>query len=251
MRHFIVITVLLHLTFAQLFSSIFNLFRILPESPKTYAVVDTTSGRLQGVEESSDSSHKYFAFKGIPYAEPPVGELRFRNPVPHRGWSGLRKALEYGEKCCTKGMYGLLGGGQEDCLFLNVFSPNLKGNLPVMFWIHGGSFLYGDGSSLLFGPELLVRENVVIVTFNYRLSVFGFLSTEDKHAQGNYGLKDIVLALKWVKQNIKNFGGDPDNITAFGQSAGAMSVHLMLMSKMSQGLFHKAIMMSGTALSSL
>jgi bile salt-stimulated lipase len=215
---------------------------------KSKIIVSTSAGFLEGSQESFGSQFKYFAFKGIPYAEPPIGELRFRNPVPHRGWSGVRNATVFGKSCLGEGYFGMMKGESEDCLYLNVYSPNVHGNLPVMFWIHGGGFRIGDGSSLVYGPKLLVREDVVIVTINYRLSVFGFLSTEDKHAQGNYGLKDMVLALKWVKQNIKNFGGDPDNITAFGTSSGAASVHLMLMSKMSQGLFHKAIMMSGTAL---
>lgn len=211
--------------------------------------VHTHSGWLQGTQENSDLTHKYFAFRGIPYAQPPLGELRFRNPVSHRGWSGTKIATKYGDSCLSEGVLGLFTGSSEDCLFLNVFSSRLQSKMPVMVFVHGGGWFFGDGNAFLFGPELLVREDVVIVTFNYRLSVFGFLSTGDKHAQGNYGLKDMVMALKWVKKNVRNFGGDPDNITIFGQSAGSASVHYLMMSKMSQGLFHKAIMMSGTAIS--
>lgn len=118
-----------------------------------------------------------------------------------------------------------------------------------MFWIHGGGYIIGNGNSAVYGPDLIVRENVTIVTINYRLSSLGFLSTEDENAQGNYGLKDMVMALKWVQRNIVNFNGDPNQVTIFGQSAGSSSVHYLLLSDMSKGLFKQAIMQSGTALS--
>lgn len=166
----------------------------------------------------------YFSFKGIPYAEPPVGALRFRNPVPHRGWSGVRDAAEHGEHCPHSGWFGLDAGGQEDCLFLNVYSSSLSGSRPVMFWIHGGSFTGGSGDSWTYGPDHLVNDGVVVVTINYRLGAFGYLATGDSAAQGNWGMKDMIEALRWVRQNIAAFGGNPNQVTAFGESAGSVAV---------------------------
>lgn len=226
------------------------------------------SGQLQGVREISGLFNIFFAFKGIPYAEPPVGDLRFKNPVPHKGWSGVRDASNHGDHCPNDGLSGIGAGGHENCLFLNVYTPNLTGNLSVMVcnqlikndcvlfkylfvrqvWIHGGAFIIGDGNDLIYGADLLVRENVIVVTLNYRLSSLGFLSTGDKHAQGNYGLKDMVVALKWVKKNIAAFGGNGGRITIFGQSAGSVAIHLLLVAGKHKGLFHQAIMQSGTAL---
>ncbi|KAG5669412.1 hypothetical protein PVAND_017299 [Polypedilum vanderplanki] len=214
-------------------------------------IVKTSGGQLRGIRVRTGLFTSYLAFKGIPYAEPPIGNLRFRAPIPHHGWQGIRDASKHGNVCPTNGVIGigLLPSGDENCLFLNVYTTNVNANLPVLFWIYGGAFILGDGNSLIYGPDELMKENIVVVTFNYRLSVFGFLSTGDEHAQGNYGLKDMVLALKWVKENIKNFGGDPNKITIVGQSAGAVSVHHLMLSQMTQGLFHQAIMMSGSALS--
>lgn len=216
---------------------------------KRHPIVTTVSGQVQGIREASGFFHMFYAFKGIPYATSPVGDLRFRNPKSHEGWSGVRDASKHGHHCPNEGIMGIGAGGDEDCLYLNVYSTNLTGNFPVMFWIHGGAFLIGDGNSLVYGPDLLLREDVVVVTINYRLSSLGFLSTGDKHAQGNYGLKDIVMALRFVKENIAAFGGNPDKVTVFGQSAGSTAIHLLLLSDMSEGLFHQAIMQSGTGLS--
>jgi bile salt-stimulated lipase len=214
---------------------------------KPKMTVETTAGTLEGTIDVY-GLFSYVAFKGIPYAMPPVGDLRFRNPVPFKGWSGVRKATEYGKSCPGLGFYGLFKGDSEDCLFLDVFSPKLDGNAPVMVIFSASGFFLSEPNSLFYGPQLLVQEGVVIVTLNYRLSVLGFLNTEDEFAQGNYGLKDMVLALKWVQQNIKKFGGNPDNVTVFGCSSGAVSAHLIMMSKMTQKLFHKVILSSGTAL---
>lgn len=161
----------------------------------------------------------------------------------------MRDASSHGNHCPNDGIGGIGAGGNEDCLFLNVYTQNLSGNLSVMFWIHGGAFIIGDGNSLVYGADLLVREDVIVVTMNYRLSALGFLSTGDKHAQGNYGLKDMVMALKWVNENIAAFGGNPRRITVFGQSAGSVAIHLLLMSEMAKGLFQQAIMQSGSAFS--
>lgn len=141
------------------------------------------------------------------------------------------------------------GKGSEDCLYLNVFTPNLKPAkpLPVMVWIHGGGFFSGSGSDLIYGPEFLIRHDVVFVSINYRLDVLGFLCLDIEEVPGNAGLKDQALALRWVKRNISNFGGDPENITIFGESAGGVSVSYHLMSPMSKGLFKRAIPQSGSS----
>lgn len=215
------------------------------------AIVLTTGGLLKGVHIKS-SQYDYLSFKGIPYAEPPVGDLRFRSPIPHKGWKGVRDASEHGSFCANKfGFFGVEGtvGGSEDCLFLNVYTPDLKRSHAVMFWIHGGAFMSGNGNSLLYGPGPLVSENVVLVTINHRYSAFGFLSTNDEFAPGNQGLKDIVLALTWVQQNINQFGGDPDRVTVFGHSAGSTAVHFLMLSDMTEGLFQQSIMQSGAAFS--
>lgn len=172
----------------------------------------------------------YFAFRGIPYAEPPVGALRWRNPVPHRGWTGVRDASQHGEHCPHNGWFGLDIGGVEDCLFLNVNTPALTGSRPVMVWIHGGSFSSGSGDSWVYGPDFFVNENVVLVTINYRLGILGFLGTADGASQGNYGLKDMVEALRWVRTNIASFGGNPNQVTIFGESAGSVAVSIQLFS---------------------
>jgi bile salt-stimulated lipase len=190
----------------------------------------------------------YFSFKGIPYALPPLTNRRFRPPAAHPGWAGIRPALEHGNNCPNGG--GLLGSyeGDEDCLFLNVYSRNLAGRRPVMVWIHGGSFTGGSGDNTTYGPEYYMVDDVVVVTINYRLGFLGFLSTGDAAAPGNWGLKDAVEALRWVQRNIARFGGDPDNVTIFGESAGSVIVHFLVLSELANGLFHKAISQSGMAL---
>lgn len=182
-------------------------------------VVATDGGQLSGTEERTNSTDiRFFAWRGIPYAQPPVGNLRFSDPVPHGGWTGVRDASQHGNRCPSS------SGGEEDCLFLNVYSTNIIGRRPVMVWIHGGAFNGGSGNSVSFPPDLYMAEDIVMVTFNYRLGILGFLSTEDSAAPGNYAMKDMVLALRWVQNNILNFGGDPDNVTIFGESAGGVAV---------------------------
>lgn len=142
---------------------------------------------------------------------------------------------------------GEIEEGNEDCLFLNVYTPSIKGpKAPVMVWFHGGGFISGSGDSEFYGPNYLVEEGVVVVTINYRLEVFGFLCLDTKDVPGNAGMKDQVAALRWVKENISDFGGDPDNVTIFGESAGAGAITCHLVSPMSKGLFHKAIAQSGS-----
>ena len=189
--------------------------------------MSTTTGQLQGIQLSTGILQpNYFAFKGVPYAEPPVGNLRFRNPVPHRGWSGVRDAAEHRDHCPSDGWFGLDVGGAEDCLFLNVYTPSLTGNRAVMVWIHGGSFTGGSGDSWLQGPDHLVNDGVILVTINYRLGILGFMGTGDAAAQGNWGLKDCIEALRWVRNNIAAFGGNPNQVTVFGESAGGVIVSL-------------------------
>ncbi|XP_058812879.1 acylcarnitine hydrolase-like [Topomyia yanbarensis] len=211
-------------------------------------IVSSPSGQIQGTVESCGLFCTYYSFKGIPYALPPVGELRFRNPVASPGWSGVRDGRRHGATCLQVGAEAGEVIGDEDCLFLNVYSENIIGARPVMVWIHGGAFSAGTGDTEPFDPQKLVREGVTLVTINYRLGALGFLSTADQYAQGNWGLKDCIEALRWVQRNIAAFGGDPNNVTIFGNSAGGSLVHFLYLSELAEGLFHKAIAQSGTAL---
>jgi para-nitrobenzyl esterase len=219
------------------------------------AVVRVDGGELQGT-----TGDGVVAFKGIPFAAPPVGDLRWRPPQPAARWTGVRQASEYGADC-MQGRFGppppagapAARVPSEDCLFLNVWrpaDPNAR-KLPVMVWIHGGGFVGGSGvlQGAAGGP--FARQGVVLVTVNYRLGRFGFfafpaLSRErPDEPKGNYAYMDQIAALQWVKRNIAAFGGDPDNVTIFGFSAGGVSVHSLLASPMARGLFHKAIVESG------
>ena len=210
-------------------------------------VTDTTAGKVRGSHE--DDLH---VFRGVPYAAPPVGELRFRAPQPHPGWSGVRDATEFGPVSFQEGMEGLDAilpsppqPQSEDCLFLNIWTPGLDDAArPVMVWIHGGAFTLGSGSDRLYsGAHLAARGDVVVVTINYRLGVLGFLH-EPALGETNFGMRDMVAALRWVQDNVANFGGDPDNVTIFGESAGGAAVACLLVSPEAQGLAHAAIGMS-------
>jgi para-nitrobenzyl esterase len=192
-------------------------------------------------------------FKGIPYAAPPVGDLRWKPPLAAQPWQGVRMAQEFSADCPQKSNVGSRAPAQsEDCLYLNVWSPEgaEPGSLPVMVWVHGGSFVAGSGSEKRLDGTLLARENVVVVSINYRVGLFGFLahpqlSMESPHGvSGNYGLLDKICAFQWIKQNIAAFGGDPDRITAFGVSAGSASLSLLLTSALAKDLFNQAILES-------
>ncbi|VVC41621.1 Carboxylesterase type B, conserved site,Carboxylesterase, type B,Carboxylesterase type B [Cinara cedri] len=223
----------------------------------TKDVLQIHQGQIKGSVLKSRDGREFYAFQGIPYAKPPIGDLRFKEPVPAESWKGILNTNTQPNICIQKNlfMYQTLNEiiGDEDCLYLNVYTPRIPKfgdyrRLPVMVWIPGGGFSSGHGGSSLYGPQYLLDKEVVLVTINYRVGPLGFLSTEDDEMPGNYGMKDQVLALKWVQKNIPIFGGDPKRVTIFGESAGAVSVGLHLLSPMSKGLFHKAIIESGSPL---
>lgn len=221
----------------------------MDENPR----VTVNEGVLQGNVKNDYQGNRYYSFRGIPYGEAPIGELRFKAPKPAQPWKGIRDATKEGSDCYSRHMIFKHIVGAEDCLYLNVFTPKLPAedrNLkPVMVWIHGGGFTAGSGSSEMYGPDFLITESVVLVTVNYRLGILGFLSFDDPDLEttGNAGLKDQVMALRWVQSNISKFGGNPNNVTVFGESAGAASIHYMILSPMGKGLFHKAILQSSSA----
>ncbi|KAB0348119.1 hypothetical protein FD754_012976, partial [Muntiacus muntjak] len=229
----------------------------------TRPVRTTHTGKVQGslvyVKNADVGVH---TFLGIPFAKPPVGLLRFAPPEPPESWSGVKDVTSQPAKCLqdVDGMKRMTDklrnvtlpstSMSEDCLYLNIHTPahsHEGSNLPVMVWIHGGGLVLGM-ASMYDGSAMAAFEDVVVVVIQYRLGLLGFFSTGDKHATGNWGYLDQVAALRWVQQNIAYFGGDPGRVTIFGESAGGISVSLHVMSPMSQGLFHGAIMESGVAL---
>ncbi len=214
--------------------------------------VETGLGKLAGNETEGVRS-----FKGIPYAQPPLGELRFRPPAPPQPWPGERDATRFGASAPQSGLMlaalpGMdVGPQSEDCLYLNVYAPagaRPGDRKPVLVWIHGGGFVIGSGSQQVYdGSGLARRGDVVVVTINYRLGVLGFLDLGEPGdvAVDNAGILDQIAALRWVQEHITAFGGDPDNVTIFGESAGGMSVGTLLGCPAARGLFHKAIAQSG------
>ncbi|XP_042887296.1 venom carboxylesterase-6-like [Penaeus japonicus] len=211
-------------------------------------------GEILGTAEVDEEGKSYYAFRNVPYAQPPLGERRFRDPVPAEGWEGVRDGSVTPPLCPQLDLALYHAGkkvirGHEDCLYLNVFTPEgANTKLPVMVWLHEGAFMVGGASDLSPGP--LVSKGVVFVSLHYRLGTLGFLSTGDTVLPGNLGLKDQTLALQWVKDNIRDLGGDPDKVTLFGVSSGASSAHLQVLSPYAQGLFQRAILQSGTGLCS-
>ncbi|KZC04930.1 Cholinesterase [Dufourea novaeangliae] len=218
------------------------------ESP----IVQTKSGPVQGsVWKTPWHNVKYFSFRGVPYAQPPIGDLRFKPPVPIDPWTNVLDARK--ERSVCPQLSGDSYVGNEDCLYLNVHTPVTKFDdsmpkLATMVWIYGGSFIHGSGDASTYGPDFFMEQNVVVVTLNYRLGALGFLHLNHPNAMGNAGLLDQNLALKWVKDNIAAFGGDPANVTIFGQSAGSSSVVLHHLSELSSDLFTRSISQSGTPL---
>ena len=210
------------------------------------------SGRISGV--ASGDVHVY---KGIPFAAPPVGKLRWRPPQPVPPWDGVRQCITFGPWCPQpRQIVGReFGETNEDCLYLNVWAPAQRpdAKLPVMVWIHGGGHTTGSGSASYYNGEKLARLGVVVVTINYRLGPFGYLAhpllskESERGVSGNYGMLDQIAALGWVQRNIAAFGGDPGCVTIFGESAGAVSVCRLMVSPLAKGLFHRAIAQSGGA----
>jgi para-nitrobenzyl esterase len=222
----------------------------VPQPP----TVKIAQGELAG-KFIADARQK--AFLGLPYAAPPVGELRWKAPQPAAGWKRVRDATKFGNRCEQWHIWNdyvfLDSGPSEDCLFLNVYTPasaKRSAKLPVMLWIHGGGFAVGAGSEPRYTNSGLVDRGVVLVTINYRLNVFGFLASEDLMKEGgghagNYGLMDMAAALRWVRANIAAFGGDPANVTVFGESAGSFAVSALSAAPETRGLFAKMIGESG------
>ena len=219
--------------------------------------LQTPQGTLIGEQDNNGIR----SFKGIPYAAAPTGARRWLPPVPAGNWSGERVADSYGPDCMQSAYpagsiyYNPARHTSEDCLFLNVWAPaGAQTGLPVMVWIHGGALTRGSGSLREYNGARLARKGVVTVTINYRLGVFGYfahpqlIAESPDHAAGNYGVLDQIEALRWVQKNIAAFGGNPDNVTLFGESAGAWSINFLLASPLAQGLFHKAIGESGARL---
>ena len=209
--------------------------------------VSISGGQVQGA--ASASNPEVIAFKGIPFAAPPVGDLRWQPPAPVVAWSDVRDATENGAICVQNGGQDVTQ--DEDCLFLNVWAPRETAALrPVLFWIHGGGYTGGSGSTALYDGTPLAGDGAVVVTINYRLNVLGFLahpalSDESPHgASGNYGLLDMVAALEWVRDNIATFGGDPERVTIFGESAGGGAVMSVMLMPQAEGLYHGAIAQS-------
>lgn len=207
--------------------------------------VEVEQGALKGIEE--DGVRR---FLGIPFAEAPTGERRWKAPVPVADWSGERDATAYGSGCAQSGPAGRAPDYpvSEDCLTLNIWAPaDQTGPLPVMVWIHGGGHMWGSGREETFDGTEFARKGVVLVTINYRLGVLGFMAHPELtaeapyHSSGNYGILDQIEALKWIKANIASFGGDPDRVTIFGESAGAGAVNILQASPLAKGLFQRAI----------
>ncbi|CAD7085838.1 unnamed protein product [Hermetia illucens] len=219
--------------------------------PESDPIVTTSLGKIRGTCLKSSTGKAFYAFRGIRYAKPPINELRFKAPQPADKWNGIFDATKDGPRCPQP--TANLSDISEDCLRINVYTHNLpsegSGNVrkPVIVYLHSGGFYVGSGQSWNFaGPLYFMDRDIVFVTLNYRLGILGFLSTGTAEAPGNAGLKDQVMALKWIQSHIADFGGDPNSVTLFGYSAGARSITMHLISPMSRNLFHRAILMSGS-----
>jgi para-nitrobenzyl esterase len=224
-------------------------------SDKSFPTVKTANGVVEGVRVSVISM-----FKGIPFAQPPVGDLRWKEPLPVKNWEGTRKADHFAARAMQLPIYSDMkfrsDGISEDCLYLNIWTPAKTGKeeLPVLVYFYGGGFNAGDGSEYRYDGEPMARRGIISVTVNYRLGVFGFLAHPElskesaHHASGNYGLMDQTEALRWIHKNISSFGGNPDNITIAGESAGSTSVCAQIISPLPRNLFSGAIGESGSIL---
>ncbi|XP_043496969.1 esterase E4-like [Polistes fuscatus] len=226
-------------------------FTIANELTSENPIVQAPIGKIRGSILMSRLGKKIYSFRGVRYAEPPVGENRFKVATPAKDWNDIYDGTQEGPACTTLSKTPI----SEDCLLLNVYttklpSQNAKGKnfkgRPVLFFIHPGAFYVFSGQSRFFGPQYILDKDIVLVTINHRLGTLGFISSGDSHAPGNLGLKDQVVALRWVQRNIAAFGGDPNCVTIGGYSIGSTSVLLHMLSPMSKGLFHRAIAMSGS-----
>ncbi|XP_046507765.1 liver carboxylesterase-like isoform X1 [Equus quagga] len=231
--------------------------------PSSPPVVDTAQGKVLGKHVSLEGFAQPVAvFLGVPFAKPPLGSLRFAPPQPADPWPFVKNTTSYPPMCSQDTVAGQMLSDlftnrkenisvqiSEDCLYLNIYTPadlTKKSRLPVMVWIHGGGLMIG-GASTYDGLALSAHENMVVVTIQYRLGIWGFFSTGDEHSPGNWGHLDQVAALRWVQENIANFGGDPGSVTIFGESAGGESVSVLVLSPLAKNLFHRAISESGVA----
>ncbi|KAJ8983203.1 hypothetical protein NQ317_016424 [Molorchus minor] len=225
-------------------------FCFYPLQAAEEVILELPDGTIKGNIEITLTNRTFYSFMGIPYAEPPVDELRFQAPQPVKPWSNILDASYLKGNCFQ--VTNDDDSETEDCLFINVYTPrdpSSNASLPVMFFIYGGGFVSGSSTRLLYGPEHFMDYDVIIITFNYRVGPFGFFSTGDSAIPGNAGLKDQLLALQWVQKNIRYFGGDPRKVTIFGESAGSASVAYQVLSPKSKGLFRAAICESGSAMS--
>ncbi|XP_065203563.1 juvenile hormone esterase-like isoform X2 [Planococcus citri] len=225
------------------------LILIIHQSVTAEVLVSTKLGDIRGTTRISRDGKKFNTFLGVPYAEPPIGDLRLENPKPANPWNETLNATSYPPMCPQLSTKGFTG--QEDCLYLNIYTPQAQKNqtkLPVWVFIFGGRRMLGHSSPYKYGPEYIMDKKVIFVTVNYRIGPMGFLSTEDSAIPGNYGLKDQQAALRWVQENIDAFGGDPTNVTLSGGSSGASDVSLHLISQSSKGFFHRCISQSGQLL---
>ncbi|XP_068899696.1 carboxylic ester hydrolase-like isoform X1 [Tenebrio molitor] len=230
---------------------IFSLVDVEEKQSTGGTLVRLPNGLIKGRISLTTTKRPYWAFQKVPFASPPVGNLRFRPPVPPKNWYGVLETTKNDITCYQVPSDSPLES--EDCLYLNVYTPRYptklwNWSLPVMFYIYGGGFIEGNSLDHIYGPEFLLDRDVVIVVANYRVGPFGFLSTQDMVVPGNNGLKDQLLALQWTHDNIHLFGGDPTKITLFGQSAGSASVTYHLLHTESEGLFRGAICESGSFL---
>jgi para-nitrobenzyl esterase len=229
-------------------SSVTDVKEEIKEAPQVTVKVEVTGGTIEGIEQDG-----ILIYKGIPFAAPPVGELRWKAPAPVQPWSGIKKTDAFCNACMqAANAMGNTSPVSEDCLYINVWTPAKKtdAKLPVIYWVHGGGYSGGSASTPMYDGMGFARKGVVMVSVAYRLGPFGFLahpelSMESGNGSGNYGILDMIEGLKWVKNNIANFGGDPANVTIFGHSAGGAAISLLAATPLTKGLFHRAICMSG------
>ncbi|KYN44869.1 Esterase FE4 [Trachymyrmex septentrionalis] len=218
-------------------------------------LVNTKWGLFRGKWSKTIRDRSVANFLGIPYALPPIGDLRFRSPQQwNHTWTKVRNATIDGQKCIQTTKASRIVGS-EDCLYLNIFVPYIldrqeSTKLPVLVFVHGGIFVMGSSDSNLYAPDYLLEQDIILVTLNYRLSALGFFSTTNQVAPGNYGLKDVKMAVEWVHENIHSFGGNPESVTLMGHSSGAAATHILALSKKTQGLFHRYILLGSSALTS-